>query len=177
MDRCVWFMTEEVQTGQKTKRKGVKQSRHPAPGRSSPPVGTNDENKSSCRAENLPVSPSIIQGKAFFSSAASRGAKAREGTAALTHSRVTARGKDTFVLGVSARCLEALRMWSEGEPSLISCHLVIETSNYGTVELMSCQARPCRAVRGWHPEMNRSGRNGKQLNFWGHCDILTAGCR
>lgn len=46
----------------KLDKKRVKQSRHPAPGRSSPPVGTNDENKSSCRAENLPVSPSIIQG-------------------------------------------------------------------------------------------------------------------
>lgn len=42
-------------------------------------VTSTDENKSSCRAKNLPMSPSIIQGKAFFSSAVSRGARSMQG--------------------------------------------------------------------------------------------------
>lgn len=43
------------------------------------------------------------------------------------------------------------RIWTEAEASLTSCHLIIETSNYGPVQLMSCHAWPCGAVRASTP--------------------------
>ena len=150
---AVWLISSR---NLKLDKKRVKQNRHPAPGRLSPPVGTNDENKSSCRAENLPVSPSIIQGKAFFSSAASRGAKAREGTTALTHSRVTARGKDTFVLGVSAS-----PSWSSAHVNggravphfLSSRHWNLKLRHCGIDELSGVTLQSCQGLTPWNEQV------------------------
>lgn len=104
-------------------------------------------NKNSYRAKNLAMS-SIIQCKGYFNSAASCGAGPVQGLQ-LWHSQVMT-SKRTHLCSLHTPASIKLCAYEQKVRSLISCHLVTETSNYAATELINCHAWPCWAVRAFH---------------------------